>query len=445
MERRRSPGGGTPTRRSTWGALALVAAFAGCPCAASSQRAAGAAQGPRGPATEVQGAIPAALPSRLLIGLVERHGETWMKESGVRWDVRYAYFTKGWIDGWGSGAADGAWGLRYLRECAAQGFIPAVSYYQVFGEPGGGEQAFLEKVQSPETMRSYFSDVAVLMRRAREFGGPVLVLVEPDGFGYLQQKSGGDPTLKAAVASTRIPALQGLPDTVAGWGLAFLRLRQAERADNVILGMHVSAWASGRDVAHTAVDVDLEPEVAKTYAFLAPLGLAANATGSTYDVLVADPLDRDARFYELTQHSDRWWDARDDAPVRSRSFNRYLEWLRLWNATARKRWVIWQIPAGNSNHLDVLNRGLARQGYKDNRPEYFFGPRAIEHLERFARAGAIALLFGAGMDGMSSHRNDVYFDGQPFLQSRVGALLRAGPLVLPRGQGPVHLRTPLQR
>lgn len=68
------------------------------------------------------------------MGLFEDTGQTWMKSSGVRWDARYRYFTKGWVNNWGYGAYDGSWGLSYLRECDQQGYVPAVQYYQIFGE-----------------------------------------------------------------------------------------------------------------------------------------------------------------------------------------------------------------------------------------------------------------------------------------------------------------------
>jgi hypothetical protein len=221
--------------------------------------------------------------------------------------------------------------------------------------------------------------------------------------------------------------LQGLPNTAAGWGLAFLRLRQAVGADNVLLGMHISAWASQQDISYVSTSLPLQPEVDKVHAFLAKLGLAANVTGATYDVLVGDPLDRDADFYRLTQGQDRWWDTAEGASITSKSFNRYAEWLRLWNQTARKRWVLWQIPLGNANHLNIPNNGQPRQGYRDNRPEYFFGG-GTDHLRKFADAGVIALLFGAGAGGQSDYHNDVYTDGQLFLKSRAGAFLNGGGL-----------------
>jgi hypothetical protein len=180
----------------------------------------------------------------------------------------------------------------------------------------------------------------------------------------------------------------------------------------------------------------LQPEVDKVYSFLAPLGLGTNVTGETYDLLVGDPLDRDADFYRLTQGTDRWWDASDGAPINAMSFNRYAEWLRLWNVKSGKRWMLWQIPLGNSNHANVHNNGGPREGYRDNRPEYFFGANSSAHLEKFASSGVVGLLFGAGAGGQSSHSNDIYTDGKPFMQSRAGDFLKNGGLALPGGSAP---------
>lgn len=381
----------------------------------------------------VAGSIPTGVPARLTVGLFEDTGGTWMRNSGVPWDTRYRYFTKGWVNNWGWSGYDGSWGLSYMRECDGQGRMPAIQYYQMNGEAGGGEGQFLQKVQNASTMRSYFGDFKILMQRAKDFGKPVYVLLEADGPGFLQSQSGSNPNAYAAVAASGMPELAGLPNTVAGWGLAFLQIRKAVGANNAILGMHISGWASGKDLFHSSVTDALQPEVDKVYNFLAPLGVASNVTGSTYDVLVGDPLDRDADYYRLVLGQDRWWDASDSASISSKSFNRYAEWLRLWNVKSNKRWVLWQIPLGNSNHRNVSNDGSARAGYKDNRPEYFFGTNGAAHRDRFASAGVIALMFGAGTGGMSWYSNDQYTDGQLFMQSRAGAFLRTGGLAIPAG------------
>ncbi|WLT30997.1 hypothetical protein [Geothrix sp. PMB-07] len=378
------------------------------------------------------GSVPTQLPARLSVGLVEDPGKTWMKASGVPWDMRYHYFTLGWRNNWNNDPTNsGQWGLNFMKECDAMGAIPVVQYYCMNDEPGGGEGQFYSKTQNAATMASYFDDFKVLMQRCKEFGKPVLVLMEGDGYAYMEIQSGGNPDAPAAIASTGMPELKDLPNTAAGWGLAFLQLRKAVGATNVVLGMHISAWATLQDISYFSVTLPLQPEVDKAYAFLSKLGLAANVTGQTFDVLVGDPLDRDSDYYRLTAGEDRWWDASDSAPITSKSFNRYAEWLRLWNLKAQKRWVLWQIPLGNSNHLNVPNTWKDREGYKDNRPEYFFAGDDA-HLRKFADAGVIALLFGAGADGQSMYQNDTYTDGQPFMKTHAGAFLKSGGLAIAR-------------
>jgi len=378
----------------------------------------------------VGGSVPGGMPSHLAVGLMEDPGVTWMKDSGVAWDARYHYFTKGWVNNWGWGQADGSWGLAYFQECHKQGFMPVVQFYQMNGESGYDEGIFYQTTKNAATMATYFGDFKILMQRAKEFGSPVLVLLEGDGFAYMEIQSGGDPGAYSAIADSGLAELKGLPNTAAGWGLAFLQLRKSVGASNVILGMHISDWATQKDIGYVSVTDPLEPEVQKAYGFLSKLGLASNITGATYDVLVGDPLDRDSGYYQAEKHLDRWWDASDAAPIGSKSFNRYAEWLRIWNQTSQKRWVLWQIPLGNSNHLDTYNNGGSREGYRDNRPEYFFGS-GTAHLQKFANAGVIALLFGAGAGGQSTYTNDVYTDGQPFMKTHAGAILAKGSVPLP--------------
>ena len=408
-------------------ALALLAIPA---CGASNENGTPEGQQSAALAVTAAGPIPAGLPAHMSVGLFENPGGTWLSQSSVPWDMRYAYFTYGWANNWGYGARDGSWGGNFLKETGSQGFIPAVEYYCVPGEPGGDESQFLSKVQNATTMAEYFGDFKLLMQQVKSFGKPVVILLEADGFGFLEQQSGNAPNTSAAIASTGMPELASLPNTVAGWGLAFLAIRNAVGAGNAVLGIHVSDWASGNDIGYGSVTIPLQPEVDKVYNFLSPLGLASNVTGSTYDFLVGDPLDRDSDYYATVEGQNRWWDATDTASVNSESFNRYAAWLGLWNTKANKRWILWQIPLGNSNHLDVCNNGGAQQGYKDNRAEYFFGTESALHLANWAQDGVIGLLFGAGTTCQSSYGNDTYTDGQSFMQSRVRSFYTAGGLPL---------------
>ena len=190
-------------------------------------------------APAAQGAIPQGYPNRLAVGLFEDTGATWMKNSGARWDARYRYFVQGWVNNWGWSPADGSWGLNYMRESASQGYLPVIQYYVMNGVSGYNESAFLATAQNRTKMADYFNQWKVLMQRAREFGAPVVIMVEADGFGFLQQQAGSNPNTYAAVADSGLPELASLPNTVAGWGLAFLEMRAAVGASNVILAMDI--------------------------------------------------------------------------------------------------------------------------------------------------------------------------------------------------------------
>ncbi len=382
------------------------------------------------------GVVPPLMPQKLSVGLFEDTGRTWMKNSGVPWQIRYRYFTYKWSSNWGFGPKDGAFAGQFFRESDTQGYLPAVAYYEIYDIPPAGAGQ-LAKMQNPAAMAEYFGDFKILMQQAKTFGKPVLVMVEADATGFLQGEVNSNPDAMSAVASTGLPELAGLPNTAAGWGLAFLQLRKSVGANNVILGMHVSGWASGQDLFHSSPTVALQPAVDKVANFLAPLGLAANVTGQTYDVLVADPLDRDADYYRIARGEDRWWDTSNTAALNTKSFTRYAEWLRLWNIKTSKRWVLWQIPVGNSASLNVCNAGLLNQGYKDNRSAYFFGTGSAVHRQLFVNNGVVSMLFGAGEGCQSSFE----VDGN-VLKTTVGAFFAAGGLALP-GAAPVDAGVPV--
>ena len=71
-----------------------------------------------------KGAIPAGLPARVLVGLFEDTGATWMKTAACAWDVRYRYFTKGWVNNWGWGAYDGVVGPQLHARVRRAGLHP---------------------------------------------------------------------------------------------------------------------------------------------------------------------------------------------------------------------------------------------------------------------------------------------------------------------------------
>lgn len=80
--------------------LALLACSCGSPAEISAPIPIEQTRAPLAAATAA-GVVPPGLPGKLLVGLFEDTGATWMTSSGVPWGARYRYFTKGWVNNWG--------------------------------------------------------------------------------------------------------------------------------------------------------------------------------------------------------------------------------------------------------------------------------------------------------------------------------------------------------
>lgn len=353
------------------------------------------------------GSIPAALPAELVIGLgVTSPNDGWIRDAatkGAAFKVAYRYLVKGWEDNWQTGTAkDGRFAARYLADAAAAGVIPAFSWYQMLGEAGseGNEYATLRNATA---MRSYFTAFRTLMQVCKTFGRPVLVQLEPDAYAYIQQGSGGNTGSYVAVAAAGLPELAGVPNTVAGWGQAFGRLRAAVGAVNVVMGPHYSTWSTGTDLMRgSGLTADIATHVGRTATFLAALG--------TYEVIWTEWLDRDAQTRGI------WWDPSDTASLTSLSFRRDLEIWRQLNRATGKRLVAWQLPHGTS-----------WSAIKSHHAEWTFGPAGAAHREALGSAGVIALLFGSGATGQTTHLNGWGPDGGLYLRGQVAAFQRSSP------------------
>jgi hypothetical protein len=378
-----------------------------------------------------KGEIPAQLENKLYLGLFEHEHFDWIVNSGIPWNTMYLYLVPGWANNWGLEEYNGDFATRFMAECDEIDALPVFEFY-VFNDIGGSTDDLLGKTANASLMKQYFEEYILLLNRVKEYGKPVIILIEADGFAVLQIQSQNIPNTYSAVAASNVPELANLPNTVAGWGLAFLELKKKLNVDNVSLGMHISAWATKEDITYNSSEIPLQPEVDITYNFLASLGLAANQTGLEYDFLVGDPSDRDADFYRVKHGMYKWWDTSSVAGINTQSFNRYAEWLRLWNIKAEKRWILWQIPLGNNNHLNVPNTGKPREGYKDNRVEYFLGENSVANIAKFADCGVVALLFGRGESEQANYTNDQDENGNLYMKARAKNFYNNGGMTLKR-------------
>jgi len=340
----------------------------------------------------VKGCVtPPGIPHRLGIGLMNSPAQLgWMTGSGIPWDYRYQYLTGGVNTG--GGWADwnypyGSFADNYLNDSGNNGYMPVFTYYQIVPSvPDPWSENVMLKLQNASTMNTYFSDWTLLMQKAGAYGRPVIVHVEPDMWAYIQSSYGSNASAAPiSVASSGFAHVAAFPDNASGFARALVHLRDVY-APNVVLGFHVSAWATG---------VDLTLNNADPYAVADGIYEFYRSLDAPFDLLFLDPSDRDAAFYQL-QRGDggaHWWDEGD--------FRRFRELIgRLVDRTGRKA-MLWQVPIGNTLYRTLDN---AWGHYQDNRTQYWLGDRG--HMQELVDYGVIGILFGAGADGCTMYTDE---------------------------------------
>ena len=323
--------------------------------------------------------LPHGWPKTLQLGLTDSPGgAVKLKPLGFR----YQYLA----DGWPSWNPDGTFASMYVQDSWSHGVIPVLTYYVVLqsGSPAGDEaQTDLAHLRDPQLMQAYWDDVRLLFKRVKGTK-PVVVHVEPDLWGYLEQAN--EVALARSFART------------------WVRLRNA-LAPNVLLAYHMSGWGTKHDIVYE------DPPDATVRAYAAQSASFYRALQTHFDLSFEDFSDRDAGFYEKVQGNAKTWFTPAD-------FHRHL----LYGATFVKltglRMAAWQIPLGNTFLDDTWGH------YRDNRVQWLLTSRA--HLRAYADAGYVAFLFGGGADGTTSATTD---GGYFFAHAR--AYYRQGAIRLP--------------
>ena len=304
---------------------------------------------------------------------------------------RYQYLAGGVNtgNGWATWNANGDFARFYIQDSAANSLIPVFTYYMLLhSSPGGGGEgdATFTNINNTATMTAYYNDLKLFFQKAAAFPGQKVVLhVEPDLWGYLQQRAASDDarTVSAKVSETGIPELAGLPSNASGFARAIVKLRDAYAA-NVVLGYHVSVWGTGVDIAlSNPSDAVIDTLASRSGAFYSSLG-------ANFDIVFAEFSDRDSGFYQHVygDNGAHWWDAED--------FRRHARYLSGVSSATSKKIVMWQIPLGNTR-MRAQNNSWGH--YQDNRPEWFLDEPSRAHLTAYRDAGVVAFLFGGGASG----------------------------------------------
>src|SRR4051812_40569968 len=231
-------------------------------------------------------AVPAGLPSHFMIGWgAGSYDDKWAKNSGTAYDVQWTYLSgqhgQNWYNTWGGGASDGSWLDGMLSTIDGLGLIPGIHLYNMGYGHDGGDSGLLTEVQDATWTKNYFTEFKVMLQKIKSFGKPVIIVLEGDSFGMLSLLTKNDPSTKAAVASSGLAELADLPNTVAGFGQAFLALRKSVGVTNVAMGPDTPYYAANGDIMNFGPqDTDaLQPHVDYQWSFFGALGVGENATG----------------------------------------------------------------------------------------------------------------------------------------------------------------------
>ena len=321
-------------------------------------------------------AAPAVADARRIeLGLASQPGGAAAMRKAAPFGYRYQYLAGGVNTGvgWSTWNETGTFVTRYVGESVKARMTPVFTYYMIRqslpGRDDGDEaKAVIGNLRNGSTMKAYWADLALFFKRAGSTHRRVLLHVEPDMWGYLEQA--GQAKLARAFAHHVI------------------RLRN-RFARNVVLGYHLSVWGTRTDIAiqdpgPKAVD-RLAAKSARFYRSL----------HAKFDLVFGEFSDRDSGFKEHVygvSHKDAWWTKAD--------FARHVRYLARVHRLVERPLVLWQIPLGNSGLPDSWDR------FRDNRPQWLLGPGARRHLKAYARAGVRALLFGGGADGTTSEATD---------------------------------------
>jgi len=277
---------------------------------------------------------------------------------------RYQYLSGGVNtgQGWSTWNPGGSFASMYVRDSWSHGITPVFSYYMMLqSKPGGGDEklADLTNMRNASTMAAYWRDVELLFARIHA-AKPVLVHVEPDLWGYLQQAG------QAALAR--------------GFAQKWVQLRN-RLAPNVILAYHMSGWGTNHDIVYE------RPADATVRAYAASSAAFYRSLHTHFDISFEDFSDRDAGFYEKIKGNAKTWFTPAD-------FRRHLLYAETFMRATGLRMVAWQIPLGNTQMRAMNNTW---NHFQDNRVQWILGSRA--HLRAYVAAGFAGFMFGRGADG----------------------------------------------
>ncbi len=372
-------------------------------------------------------------PRTLQIGLVDPEDNARTLRSAAPFGVRWHYLSGGaatsasWTS-WRTG--EGSFVTSYVEDSRAAGAIPFFSYYVLQETPPASSRSeepdkVVDGLGNPLGVRRVTADIRRALQRLGRAGGPAVLQIEPDMWGYLQQRFGDDATDSPVRLRGVNRHAHGLPENLRGFARLITRMRNAE-APNVLLAYPVSIFGTHKDIKLSHPDpAELQNMIRRSVAFW-------RSAGRPYDLMTFEHTNRTAGYQikvDGVSESDARWTEQDH--------QRHLAYVRGVLAATRRPGVLWQVPPGNT----VRPQQDDTPGhYTDDKVQALLGRKGRPLLRAYRDAGVAMVLFGSAFpnDTCACVRRDQHArgDGVPddggYLADQVRSYVKDGRLKVRR-------------
>lgn len=369
--------------------------------ASSGGASSGQAPGPEGPVSKAKALtrkLGGAHADHFLVGLGNDgtdSGNDPAYNLGVTLDLHYHYLSGlSTTGGWATWNKNPDYVVKRIRESKARGVVPMFTVYQIAAKGEANMSVLVDEA----FMTAYFKDYAQALAGIAAEGGPVVLHIEPDFWGFAGQRSlnvGGLSKVPAKVSS-KAPECASLPNDVTGFGKCLIAMART-RAPNAIVGHHASPFGTNMGALLNAdPKFDVVADAKKLAAQARELGFTQG------DLFVIDGLDRDAGCYEVgysaagetvcSKSPNAYW---DETNVKLPNFKQFFTWAKTISTELDMPFLIWQIPFGEPS----ATPGTPGK-WRDNRTKYFF-----EHTNEIVDAGGVGAVWGSGAPGQTPMSN----------------------------------------
>lgn len=327
-------------------------------------------------------------PARVLVGLGSSSIEQ-MKLQDIRPDIVDTYLVGVGAGAWPTwNSPEGAYLTFTAQAIRAYGAVPMYTLYQMTAVGEGN----LSGINDPVFMDKYWAQVRLMYQLIANLGGPVLINLEPDFWGFVASQAPGRDATRLPASVNNQPECAGLPNTAAGIGQCLVQMGR-QIAPKALVGFPPSFWSG------TAAEI----------------GAQMRAVGAgKADFIVAQTSDRDAGCREVASppaecqngSAPFYWD--------ETSFRDSQRQISDYRAVLGNDLPIlwWQTPMGVPSDTPGTD-----QHYRDNHVDYM-----LRNAQEYGDIHTFALVFSPG----GSHQTSIATDGGQFARLSGQYLARGG-------------------